>query len=265
MSKPLRIGVNALYLIPGGVGGTEVYLRNLLAAMAIHPRGHQFVVFVNHETGPGLAPVHPNFQVVETGVRAASRPRRILYEQLVLPRETRAARIDVLFNPGFTSPHLTRIPNATIIHDLQHHRHPEFFKWMDLQAWRLLVWASAQQSARILTVSDASAEDIHAVYNVPIANIHAAEPGVEPDFFTLSRAAEEPLILCVSTLHPHKNIERLVDAYAAFRARHPEYKLVLAGMRGFHGDAVERRIQLHGLEEHVRLTGWIPRAEIMDL
>ena len=26
---PLRIGVNALYLIPGGVGGTEIYLRAL--------------------------------------------------------------------------------------------------------------------------------------------------------------------------------------------------------------------------------------------
>jgi len=28
---PLRVGVNALYLIPGGVGGTEIYLRGLLA------------------------------------------------------------------------------------------------------------------------------------------------------------------------------------------------------------------------------------------
>ncbi len=33
-SRPLRIGVNALYLIPGGVGGTEIYLRSLLAALA---------------------------------------------------------------------------------------------------------------------------------------------------------------------------------------------------------------------------------------
>ena len=32
---PLRIGVNALYLIPGGVGGTEIYLRGLLAGLAV--------------------------------------------------------------------------------------------------------------------------------------------------------------------------------------------------------------------------------------
>ncbi len=30
----VRIGINALYLIPGGVGGTEIYLRELLAALA---------------------------------------------------------------------------------------------------------------------------------------------------------------------------------------------------------------------------------------
>ena len=30
MERPLRIGINALYLIPGGVGGTEIYLRGLL-------------------------------------------------------------------------------------------------------------------------------------------------------------------------------------------------------------------------------------------
>jgi len=35
--RPLRIGVNALYLIPGGVGGTEIYLRELLRALAANP------------------------------------------------------------------------------------------------------------------------------------------------------------------------------------------------------------------------------------
>ncbi len=265
MAAPLRIGVNALYLIPGGVGGTEVYLRRLLEALARNPRGHRFVVFRNQETGEDLTPAHPSFESIPTGVRATSRPRRIIYEQTLLVREARRAGIDVLFNPGFTSPLLLSPPNATIIHDLQHHHHPEFFKPSDLLAWRFLVWASAHTSRQILTVSDASRQDIHDVYGIPLANIRTAEPGVEPDFFRITREREEPLILCVSTLHPHKNIERLVDAFAAFHRQRPDYRLVLAGMRGFHGDAVERRIQFHGLAESITLTGWIPRATIMDL
>ncbi len=47
----IRIGVNALYLIPGGVGGTEIYLRNLLRALAEIDSENQYIVFTNRETG----------------------------------------------------------------------------------------------------------------------------------------------------------------------------------------------------------------------
>lgn len=262
---PLRIGVNALYLIPGGVGGTEVYLRNLLAALAQIPHQHSFTVFLNRETGADLVPAHPAFRAVHTGVNAVSRPRRILYEQTLLPGLLRAAKIDVLFNPGFTSPLLSPVPNVTVIHDLQHHRHPEYFKPADLLAWRFLVWASAKTSSRLLTVSETSREDINDVYGVPLHRIHTAEPGVEPELFDLKPAQPEDMILCVSTLHPHKNIERLIDAFALFRQRRPGYKLVLAGLRGFHAEAIESRIAHHRLQAEITITGWLPRAEILAL
>jgi glycosyltransferase involved in cell wall biosynthesis len=260
----MRIGINALFLIPGGVGGTEIYLRNLLAAFAAAPRSHQFVVFLNRQTGPDLLPAHPAFLPVQTGVNAVSRPARILYEQTVFPWKAARAGIDVMFNPGFTAPLLLPCPNVTLIHDLQHHHHPEYFKPADLLAWRLLVWSAATFSARILTVSAASTADVIDVYNVPAAKAHTAEPGVDPALFELSHSPE-PLILCVSTLHPHKNIERLIDAFALFFPRHPEYSLVLAGMRGFHADAVEARIRHHGLQAKITITGWIPRPEILAL
>lgn len=265
MAKPLCIGINALYLIPGGVGGTEVYLRNLLAAIARNPRGHRYVVFLNRETGLDLVPAGVAFTTVQTGVAATSRPRRILYEQTSLLSASQRAGVDVLFNPGFTAPLLLRRPNVTIIHDLQHHRHPEHFKPADLLAWRFLVWAAAHTATRVVTVSSVSREDIHAVYGIPLERIDIAEPGVEPELFTLNREPRDNLIVCVSTLHPHKNIDRLIDAFAAFRVRRPAYRLVLAGMRGFHGAAVENRIRELALADSVTLTGWQPREEILRL
>lgn len=263
--KPLRIGVNALYLIPGGVGGTEIYLRNLLDAMAARPGAYEFVVFLNEESGRSIVPARPWVYNIQTGVEATSRPARIIFEQFRLPALCREANIDVLFNPGFTSPVFTSIPSLTAIHDLQHHHHPEYFKPTDLIAWRLLVWASAKHSRQILTISEASREDIHNVYGVPRERIHIAEPGVEPEFFRLNPKGEEPLILCVSTLHPHKNIERLIDAFALFRRNRPEYKLILAGLRGFHADAIERRLHLRGVQQQTTITGWIPREKLIDL
>src|SRR5580700_7052836 len=54
--RQLRIGVNALYLIPGGVGGTEIYLRCLLPALAEIDRASRYFVFLNQETGRDIVP-----------------------------------------------------------------------------------------------------------------------------------------------------------------------------------------------------------------
>ncbi|MEK7755262.1 MAG: hypothetical protein AAB654_25285, partial [Acidobacteriota bacterium] len=92
----LRIGVNALYLIPGGVGGTEIYLRSLLHALAEIDSRNEYILFINRETGLDLAPDAPNFTLAPQSVRAAVRPARILWEQLALPVAARYHRLSVL-------------------------------------------------------------------------------------------------------------------------------------------------------------------------
>src|SRR3954468_17683218 len=128
-AAPLRIGVNALYLIPGGVGGTEIYLRNLLRALAALDRDNTWYIFTNRETGLELAPPASNFIQVQQPVAASNRPLRLIWEQAVLPAKVRDLAIDCLFNPGFTAPALRWCPNVTVFHDLQHKRHPEHFRW----------------------------------------------------------------------------------------------------------------------------------------
>src|SRR5215831_3489227 len=110
----LRIGVNALYLIPGRVGGTEIYLRNLLQALSAIDTRNEYVIFTNRETGLDLAPQQPNFKCVVQPIHAAFRPARILWEQTGLPLAARMHEIDVLFNPGFTCPILSPGPNVTV-------------------------------------------------------------------------------------------------------------------------------------------------------
>ena len=79
--KPLRIGVNALYLIPGGVGGTEIYLRNLLRALAEIDVESEYVIFTNRETGADVSPEQANFRTSVQPISAANRIGRIVWEQ----------------------------------------------------------------------------------------------------------------------------------------------------------------------------------------
>jgi glycosyltransferase involved in cell wall biosynthesis len=257
-----RIGVNALYLIPGGVGGTEIYLRELLAALARIDTGNEYFVFTNRETGADLVPRQANFHFKPQKVRARFRPARILWEQIALPFEASRCRLDVMFNPGFTAPILAACPLVTVFHDMQHKRHPEHFRWFDLPFWRVLLWASAHRSRRLIADSESTRADVLRYYRLPAERIDVIPLGVEPRFFELDRTNLEPYVLCVSTLHPHKNLDRLIRAYGR---RKRDFRLTLAGLRGFHTRRLERLIAELGLADSVQLTGWIAREQLYRL
>ena len=171
-----------------------------------------------------------------------------------------------MFNPGFTAPAFPGCPNVTVFHDLQHKRHPEYFRRFDLPAWNLFLALSIRRSSVLVAVSEATREDLKRFYHVeddPYRRRSSRRgAGV---LLLLTRTAPEPFFLCVSTLHPHKNLENLLAAFARFREERPDFRLVMTGVRGFHTAAVESRIRELGLQDSVTLTGWIERSELYDL
>jgi glycosyltransferase involved in cell wall biosynthesis len=251
----IRIGVNALYLIPGGVGGTEIYLRNLLRALSNIDSENQYIVFTNRETGADLVPDRPNFFRAQQPLHAAFRPARIVWEQLALPFAARKHRLSVLLNPGFTAPLLCRCPMVTVFHDLQHKRHPEYFRWFDLPFWNFFVWASARRSQGAIAVSMATHDDLLRYYRRSSEVIHH---GVEREFLKIAdRREPKDYLLCVSTTHPHKNLQRLLRVQAQMKNAPP---LILTGVRGFAAEEIEG---LAGAA--VKITGWIPREQLYEL
>jgi len=262
----LRIGVNALYLIPGGVGGTEIYLRGLLPALGEIDRHNRYFVFTNRETGADLVPKLSNFELLPQAVRAIFRPARILWEQTALPLAAARLRLDVMLNPGFTAPLLCPCPQVTVFHDLQHKRHPEYFRWFDLPFWNFLLFWAAQVSRLVLADSEATAADLRRFYRLPDAKLRVAPLGVDPAFFALAaRRNPEPFLLTASTLHPHKNLDGLLRAFAAFRKVHPEFRLKVCGIHGFFTGPLEELRASLGLRDAVEFPGWIPRADLHDL
>ena len=265
----LRIGVNALYLIPGGVGGTEIYLARLLEALAAIDTENRYIVFTNRETRVGLVPMRPNFERAPQPVRAANRPARILWEQTGLAIAAARHHLDVMFNPGFTAPLLAPCANVTVFHDLQHKRHPEHFRWFDLPFWQALLYGAAHRSRKLIAVSETTRDDLMHYYGLPSERIAVVPHGVEGAFFEIGRewslGRTEQYLLCVSTLHPHKNLDRLIQAFAEFRREHPRFRLIIAGLRGFSSEALEKQIDSLGLADSVALPGWIPRQDLYDL
>lgn len=278
MPSRLRIGVNALYLIPGGVGGTEIYLRNLLGALAEIDRRNEYFVYLNRETGVELCPRQANFAPVETGVKASFRPGRLIWEQLRLPSHARTDKLDVLFSPGFTAPLSGRGKRVTVIHDLQHKRQPQNFGRLERMAWDWCVAQSVKTASTIITVSESSKKDILEVYGLAPSSVQVVSHGVENDFFGLKKnesygpellteagLPDSPYLLAVSTVHPHKNWVRLIEAYEAVAREEADLQLVISGLPGKSWEEVKELIAGKGLGERVHLLGWQPRKTLIGL
>ncbi|MDQ5808520.1 MAG: glycosyltransferase, partial [Actinomycetota bacterium] len=91
----MRIGLNLLYLVPDEVGGTEIYARHLIGALARLRPDDELVVFAGEEAAPTLRfPL--NVEVRRLPVKARVKPLRIASELAQLPGAAAHARVDLL-------------------------------------------------------------------------------------------------------------------------------------------------------------------------
>jgi glycosyltransferase involved in cell wall biosynthesis len=262
-------------MIPGGVGGTESYLRNLLRNLQIVDRENEYIVYTNVENHDTFGLTAPNFRQNRCAVRAASRPRRILWEQTILPLQAARDRLDVLHSPGYTAPLVLGCPGVVTIHDMNYHYFPEDWPRSALLANQLLIPRVARRATRVLTDSECSARAIAEVLSVPSARLDVVYLGVDGNLAPASQEVETatlakhgltgtPYLLSVTASHPHKNLEGLLRAYRIACRDWPTVPpLVVVGIKGRAAERV-KKIAAEG-SGRVILTGWVDEAELAAL
>jgi glycosyltransferase involved in cell wall biosynthesis len=270
VEKPLRIGINLLFLLPGQVGGTEIYTRNLLNALARTDSANEYFIFHNAETESAITPAQANFTDCPQLVHATSRPARLIFEQTILVAEIVRRRLDVLLNFGLTAPLLCPTKMVTVFYDLQYKVHPENLSALELLVYKTLLPASARRSKRIVAMSEAARAQLDRFYPWSSSKIDVVPHGIEERFAQIALAREgttatSDFILSVSTLDPHKNFDGLLRGFARYRRTHPDKRLVIVGIKGPETDRLANLRAELGLEGCVEFTGWIPRERLYEL
>ena len=72
-------------------------------------------------------------------------------------------------------------------------------------------------------------------------------------------------MLSVSTIHPHKNWERWLEAYRMLVEEGLPHHLVIAGAKGKYAAELDALVAAKGLAGRVRTTGWIERSRLREL
>jgi glycosyltransferase involved in cell wall biosynthesis len=271
--RPLKVGLNLLHLVPGQTGGSEVYAMRLIPAL-LETGAVDLVVFASREGTPSVRAQRwaGDVEVVELPVNAASRLRRVVAEQTALPRAVRRAGVDLLHNAFTTAPALPGVNQVTTIHDLIYKRFPEAHAGLLSHGMRMLVPLSAKRSKRIIAISEATKADVVSFLGVDPGHVDvtyeapgleaAVEPVAEASLRERHSLGDAPIVLSVSAHRPHKNLERLIDAIAVIER---PFVLVVPGYETRWEGELAAHVRRRGVQERVRLLGWLGDAELEGL
>ena len=268
-----RLGVNLLYLVPRQVGGTEIYARRLVAALARQLPQTELVVFCGAEAAAVLPdPEWPgNVRVVRAPVRAASKPLRLATELAWLPAAADHHGVELLHSLGTTAPLHGRAVRVTTVHDLIYEHFPGAFPPAARLGLKLVVPAGARRSRRVQVSSSYTKSDVvehfglapEQVDVVPLGLGMRDVPSPTPAQELRARLGlgERPVLLTVNAALPHKNLERLLRALALL----PEPVLALVGHAGREGERLRALASELGISERVRMTGWLSDEDLEGL
>lgn len=239
----MRIGINTLFLIPGEVGGSEIYLIHTLLALVNSRNSPEIVLFTNLENDQFFRQIFqhvPHVSFHPLFFRAQNRPHRIFQEQSHLPVAVYRSRATLLWSPGYTAPLFCPVPQVVSILDMQYKSHPEDMTFSARVITDILVRLAAKKCHRILTLSEFSKREILRHTSALPEQTHVTLLAAEPKFIPAQPASvtrpaiarllpfDEPYLLCVANTYPHKNVASLVQAFGNMQHLIPHH-LVLVG------------------------------------
>jgi len=263
----VRIGIDARKLHDFGIG---TFIRNLLRQLARLDSQTEFVVLCRPDDRDALAVIGENFRPVpETSGNYS------VSEQFKIPWALKREGVTLFHAPHYVLPPLVRCRSVVTIHDCIHLMFPQYLPTRG--AFTYAKWSirqAARRSTRVMTVSESSKRDILRFVDTEpdkidvIYNAYDERFAIEPREDDVVRVREryqlhDEFVLYAGNVKPHKNLERLIDAFHIVRNRGLDHlKLVLIGDDISKYTALRRAVHRHQLHKYVRFLGYLPEETL---
>jgi glycosyltransferase involved in cell wall biosynthesis len=269
----MRVGLNLLYLIPGIVGGTETYAVSLIRAMTTEFPDDDFIVFLNQEASKLAFGEMKNLFPVVCPVYAESRFKRYWFEQTAFLKIVKRHSIEILHSLGYVGPFYATCPHVVTIHDVNYVRHGESMSVFRRKLLKYFVERTAQKCQHVITVSKASKIDILRYMKLPETKVSVVYEAASDDITPLSDQKcddilrhydiHRPYIAALSSTSRHKNIDRLIHAFASL-SNEIDCNLVLIGYLP-EGNEILRLVDTLQIGSRVHITGFVKHRELNAL
>jgi glycosyltransferase involved in cell wall biosynthesis len=200
----------------------------------------------------------------------------IFFLEFVIPFVLIFMKADLFLSPDGMLSLLSRKKQVPIIHDLNFEHFPKNIDFKNRIYYKYFFKKFANKATRIITISEYSKKDIETLYKIPSNCIDIVYCGISKEFRPLSEeeikftrvkySNGEPYFFFIGSIHPRKNIERLILAFDKFKTETTnKVKLIIAGSTLWDNSQlidVHKNCKFHN---DIIFTGRVGEAELTRL
>ncbi len=270
----MRVAIDIRRINEFGVG---TYTRNAIRTLARLDTFNEYILLGIPGKLGDIEPLPANFITVSAHPNEFS-----LNSYLELHRILKHHRCDLLHVPHlFWKPQAIPCPYVVTVHDLLDHLYrvnsaSSVKRSLHFQFTRRVL----HHAARIFAVSNFSKKDTERIFNVRGENIEVIYNALD-DRFRLGHATDAdrkliaeryqvnyPFLLYAGRISPHKNVVRIIEAFAALKAQlekeaqFPDLKLIIIGDELSKHPDLRRAVIKSRVQHDVRFLGFVPIGEL---
>lgn len=263
----MKIGINTRLLLPHRMEGIARYTWEITKRMILSHPEDEFILFFDRTFDPQFI-IAKNVKGIVILPQSRHPILWKIWFDFSIKRALKKHKIDVFFSPESYTSLTTKVPQLMVIHDLTYLHFPESMRKEHLSYLNKNIPLFYQKADHVVAVSEFTKrdiverfgqkeEEISVTYNALDKQItYAEESIVDGDFF-----------LYLGSIHPRKNIIRLIEAYEGFRIKNPELspKLVLAGRKAFGNDQLEVTLEKLNFKSDILFLGMVDEAQKFNL
>ena len=258
----IRVGIDGRELAAGVRTGIGRYLIEVLRAAS--KSGVECIVYGDLNTRLPITLPKVTLQTIDSRWTQ-------WWDQVSLPHRLARDRTSVFLSPYYKRPLFAPCPVVLTIHDLYFIQYPRK-RWPAYGALTtVLARLYASHAAAIIADSEYSKRSIverlgvspGKVTVIPVALGPEFKPEPLPESVATRYGIVPPYILYVGNFRPHKNLPRLIRAYANLRkSLRDTYQLILAGGDREHRQALEGLVRDLGIIDRVLFPGVIEDSHL---
>lgn len=266
----MRIGIDARLYNQTGVGR---YLRNLIRELIDLDTVNEYVIYLRPQEYDLCTLPKKNWKK-----RMLSIPWHTIKEQVFLPSILLQDHLDIAHFPYFNVPIFYPKKYLLTIHDLivdhfdtgRATQLPWVLYKIKRFGYKLSMTVGIRRASHIAVISKATRDETVDHYRVDRQKISLTYDALDPNFqtvletYTPKKYWNTPYLLYVGNAYPHKNLERLINAFMLVQ-KTSYVHLVFAGDDLYFYPKLQQLVKKHNMQKYVRFFGNANDRELVDL